>query len=656
MGKLVFIIVFCFISMSIFSQESKLPERIISIAEELAADDSDPEAVGVYIERLQELSENPVKLNSSGEEEVSRLFFLSDFQIKVLVDYVHSSGKIESVYELANIPGFDKETVEMMVPFTTLDNSMKMTSDTLHWKNTLLTNFHFKSGAYDTSSLGPPWKTLIKYKFSAGGLSGAITAEKDPGEKFLSGNPPVPDFLSANIAYNGIGIIRRIVAGDYSARFGLGTNINTAMRTGLSLTGTGYLSARDEIRPYSSTDENNFFRGLAGEFAFKNFSASVFYSKNYSDATLGQNSDSSNKYIENFYLSGIHNTQSLLDKKDAVSEQIYGLNILYNFTNFRIGLVWSGSKFSIPVIPVNATAQDLFDFKGDRNNLYSVYYNSLIRKILFYGELSANDKNKLAAIQGMSFRPSDRLTINILYRNYNAGYVSFHGKGPGNSSLSGNEQGILGNFSLEAAKNLFISGGVDIQHFSWLKYRCSSPSHGSRKEIRLRYLPSQKLTIEGQYSFRLSMIDSQETKGIPTLEDNITRSFKLSFRYSIMENLTLGTRADYKVVNPTENKGMLLLQDINYRLKSIPVTIWFRYCLFNTDAWDSRLYTYENDLLYSFSIPALSGEGSRSYLMAKWDISNFSEMRIKYGVTSLVESTTGVKESREIKIQYKVLF
>ena len=54
---------------------------------------TDPEAVSTFIERLHELAENPVKINSSGEDEISRLFFLSDFQVKALADYAHSSGQ-----------------------------------------------------------------------------------------------------------------------------------------------------------------------------------------------------------------------------------------------------------------------------------------------------------------------------------------------------------------------------------------------------------------------------------------------------------------------------------------------------------------------------------------------------------------------------------
>src|SRR5665648_459672 len=129
MIKFVLIIILFLLPISSFGQEANLSDVITSIAEELASDESDPEAVAIYIEKLYDLAEEPVKLNSSGENEIKRLFFLSDFQVKALADYAHSSGKIISVYELVNIPGFDKETVVMMIPFITLDNNLKINSD-----------------------------------------------------------------------------------------------------------------------------------------------------------------------------------------------------------------------------------------------------------------------------------------------------------------------------------------------------------------------------------------------------------------------------------------------------------------------------------------------------------------------------------------------
>lgn len=656
MIRLLLLMLLILYSFSSFSQETNLSEVIMNVAEELAADEADPEGVATYIERLQELADDPVKVNTSNVDDISRLFFLSDFQVKALADYSKSSGQIISIYELANIPGFDKKTAELLIPFITINDKINIKSDAVRWRSTLITNFSIKPGIEDSTSLGSPWKILTKYKFTSGSLSGGLTSEKDPGEKFFYSSPPQTDFLSAHITYNGRGTLKKLILGDYSARFGQGTTINTGIRTALSLTAPGYMSARNEIKPYTSTDENNFFRGAAAEFSFKNLGLSLFYSKNYLDATLGSSSGSSEDFIKNFHKTGIHNTYSLVQKKDAVSEIAMGMNLSYNFRKIRFGLTWSDNKFSLPVQPETVTTNNVFAFQGDRNTLYSIYYNSLIRRILLYGELSTNELNRYAFVQGLSFRPSDRLAVNLLYRNYDAAYMSFHGRGPGNNSVTGNEKGILGNFTFEAAKHLFISAGFDRYYFPWLKYRCSSPSQGTKQEVRAKFIPSEKLAIEATYSYKASMVDIIEPIGIPKLNKIITKRIKCSLRYFLHEDLTLGTRIDYKVVDPSGSKGMLLLQDLIYRLKPFPVTVWFRFCIFNTDNWDSRLYTYENDLLYSFNIPALSGKGSRSYFMAKWDVADFAEIRIKYGITSLFEDGFTQNNKDEIKVQFKIRF
>ena len=104
------------------------------------------------------------------------------------------------------------------------------------------------------------------------------------------------------------------------------------------------------------------------------------------------------------------------------------------------------------------------------------------------------------------------------------------------------------------------------------------------------------------------------------------------------------------------SRGFNLCQDINYIFRKIPVTVWFRFCLFSTDDWASRIYTYENDLLYSFSVPALAGSGSRSYLMVKWKVNEIAELRIKYGMTSVVTNGNMMKNTDEIKMQFRLWF
>ncbi len=200
-----FIILILTFSVRIFCQETKLSETIVSIAEDLAASEADQEAASAYIDRLYELAENPADLNSTDQNEISRLFFLTDFQIKALSDYSRTNGRIISFNELAYIPGFDKSTAEMIIPFASITGTETTIPDSVRIRHLLITNLSYKTGGDDSASLGSALKMLTKYKFLAGSFTGGLTFEKDQGEKFFSPGTMSPDFISANIAYTGKG-------------------------------------------------------------------------------------------------------------------------------------------------------------------------------------------------------------------------------------------------------------------------------------------------------------------------------------------------------------------------------------------------------------------------------------------------------------------
>ncbi len=300
--------------------------------------------------------------------------------------------------------------------------------------------------------------------------------------------------------------------------------------------------------------------------------------------------------------------------------------------------------------------EDMYDFEGRENITATVYFKAMLGKMLIFGEGSSNLNRKIAVVQGVSFRPSDRLSMNLLYRVYDPGFTSFHGKGLFSSSAGDNIRGVFGNFTFEAARHLFISAGCDLRFYPWLKYRCSAPSAAVTREVRIKFLPSDKLTFEAVYNYRQSMLNRKETYGIEKQEYSGGSLIKGSVRYSPRENLTLLTRIDYKITWPGRGHGMLLLQDLCYRFGKIPVSVWFRYCIFKTDNWDSRLYAYENDLLNSFSIPALSGGGNRTYIMVDWRAGKFIDLRIKYGITELQKDNDSYIKTEELKLQARIWF
>lgn len=656
-------ILFCLCFFILFSiccfhtgcQEGNLAETIASFAEDISESGTDGEAVTACIEKLHELNENPVNLNSADETSLSRLFFLTDFQIRSLTDYIRSTGKIFSVYEIASIPGFDRELALLLLPFITIESIGDQSDDSTRMKNTLLANFTTKFNKAD-DQFGPAHKTLIKYKLMAKGFSAGITSEKDSGEKYLSGNPSQPDFISAYLTWSGTGIIRKIILGDFSGRFGMGTSINTGLRTGLSLTSPGCLSGNDEIKPYTSTDENNFFRGTAVSLLYKKFSLDMFYSLNRIDATLQSSDGKNNDQIGAFYMTGLHNTPSLLSKKDAVTEKSIGINLGLNLRNFRLGALWTSSLLTLPIKPDKSNPVDIYDFEGNSAKTATIYYKSSYGKIIYFGELSVGYHLHTAVVQGLTFRPADRLNLNILYRRYEPGFRSFHGRGPFSSSAGDNTEGIFANFTFEAAKNMFVSAGCDLRHYPWLKYRCSAPSLSVAREIKVRFLPSDNINLETVFSSRSSMVDDPGSDGIKKQINTLSRSIIGLFRYSPYNFITLSTRVACRITEPSESRGMMLMQDICCKFRKIPFSLWMRYCLFNTDDWESRLYVYENDLLYTLSIPAFSGKGSRSYIMADLRFSRYGELRIKYAVSEIDRFNPSEVFSNELKMQLRLWF
>lgn len=636
------------------AQEKSLSEVITSAAEEIATEENDPTLAGMYSELLSELTDDQVFINSGDEKEISRLFFLSSFQVKVLADYISKNGPVYSLYEIASIPGFDREAVSLMAPFISLSTTVNDQPVFRKPRHTILSNFIVKPGYHEPEWPGSAVRSLIKYKIEAGSFSGGFTTEKDPGEKFLTGTPPAPDFFSAYLSYKGKGVIKRVIAGDFSARFGQGTGLNTGVNTVFSITSPGNLTGRDEIKPYTSVDENSFLRGAAITAAVKKAEISVFYSIANLDATLDTSELTGEVSIKSLFKTGYHNSSSSIQKKDAIRETVTGTDLSYNNRNFRSGLLWTMNSFSVPMIPERNGADDLYKFEGKTNTVFSFYYNYLLSRFLLSGEISTNAGKGNALIQNISFRPSDRLNINAMFRNYSPGYTNFHGNGPGQTSVS-NERSITGSFSFEAAKGLFVSAGSEVRSYPWVRYGISSPSSSIRQEVRIKFIPTAKFILESCYQYRNTNSDGDIARGIPGLFEDKSRSFRIQARYYAAENLTFVTRSDYKITRPSKQEGFLLMQDVIFSLNRLPVTFWYRYCVFKTGGFDSGIYTYENDLLSAFSIPVLYGRGSRTYVMLGWKISNFADLRIKYWISDT--SVNGiVQNSDELRAQFRIRF
>ena len=68
-------------------------------------------------------------------------------------------------------------------------------------------------------------------------------------------------------------------------------------------------------------------------------------------------------------------------------------------------------------------------------------------------------------------------------------------------------------------------------------------------------------------------------------------------------------------------------------------SLTFRYAIFHSDDYQSRISLYENDVLGAFSIPSLYGHGSRVYLLGKLKLFNALTLYARIGCSFLSEET-----------------
>ena len=118
---------------------------------------------------------------------------------------------------------------------------------------------------------------------------------------------------------------------------------------------------------------------------------------------------------------------------------------------------------------------------------------------------------------------------------------------------------------------------------------------------------------------------------------------RLHLEYHILDNLRLRSRYDvvrYKETFTDASFGQLIYQDVRFT-PTANLTLDARITLFETDDFNSRVFQFENDLLYVMSNAMLFDQGQRSYLVVRYQPLPFLILRIK-AATTLYEDKRGI--------------
>ncbi len=653
------------------------------IIEEMSAKSENDIDFTPIIEDLTNLLDNPININQCSLDDLSKLVFLSDFQVKGLWDYIREKGPILSIYELQMVYGFEKDDVERLAPFITLErpvdeNSLKsLIANGHHEISTKVGAVIEQQDGYRNSDntsasryLGNKYSTYIRYSFqSKDKLEWGIIADKDAGEEFLKGsNSRGFDYFSGYVAISYMGLIKKLVVGDFDAEFGQGLTFWSSISAGKSSDPLGIRKRTRGLRKHSSTNENNFLRGVGVTIPISKIDLTVFGSYKKVDASLGDSLIDGDPFYTSMPITGLHRTPNEIANKDLISEMIAGGNIMFRGKKIKAGLTLSHVKIE-GNFRVDSSLYKLFEPSMNGRTNVGLNLDGFLRNHHLFGEAAIEPASKEhALLAGGLFKLSSLVDFSLLVRSYSRGYTNQYTSAFAEGSGPYNENGVMTGLSVLPAKGLKLSGYIDIFSFPWLKYRVDAPSTGYEYLIQADYKIAPMLTSQIRYRIKNSeqnFVSSYSKVDIVIPQQ--TQSARLQLIYTPDKLFRFKSRVDlssYGYDSTQTEHGYAFSQDIEYDHPHIPFSIACRFAIFDTDSWNTRIYCYESDIPYSYSIPAYYSKGTRVYLMLKYSPSRSIDCWVRWSQTYYsdlkeigqgLDMVSGNKKS-DIRVMIKLRF
>lgn len=649
-----------FFSSLAFSQEVPRPEiDLDEFIQKLSATQQDDVNYEDLYESLLQFYLNPLDVNKATGSELRNLNLLSEIQVNNLISHIQNSGALVSLYELQGIEGFDQNTIQALVPFVQITNSLASKDVTgvfnratdhflvLRMEQTLEKAKGFTNNKY----LGSPQKVYARYRLQhPKDFSLGVIVEKDAGE------PKLADYVTAHFLLQNKGIFKNIIVGDYQLQFGQGL-----ICSGGYAAGKGgepiYTSRRSDlgIRPHNSVLEGGFFRGAAATIQKRNFDITSFASFAGRDASSNTDlSDDEDQIFSSLLIAGLHRTQSEIDKKKILKELNLGLNTKWNFANGHIGITALATNYDANVTRTSRS-YTAFEFSGEQNFVFGPNFSYSWENFNFFGEAARSSSGGIGATGGFVAALSPTVEWAVNFRNYDKDFHSFYSNSFGEGSRTINERGIYTGIKYSPSRKVTVAAFYDKFTFPWARYLVDAPSQGYDYLLRFTYKPSKKASFYAQIHTEQKQRNAPNNDTPSDYLINARRSNALAnIDIQVLKNWKSQTRLQRNTFiyeGQSSSQGFAIIQDVEGNFGKLQLKTRFAY--FDTDDYNSRVYAYENDVLYAVSFPAYFGRGTRVYLVSRYGISRKIDLWFRLARTSLTDRETISSGNNEIDAPHK---
>jgi DNA uptake protein ComE-like DNA-binding protein len=614
-----------------------------------------------WVEEMNLLRQRPVNLNSGDENELRRLFFLNDLQISNILEYTQQYGQLASIYELPVIEGFNEKVVSQILPFISLSPyvpekfSLKRafkyggTDVMLRYQRVIQPQSGY-ANVSDSVRLAHPNNYYvgdqnslffrIQYSYKDY-LKFGLVGEKDPGEPFLPKSDTLHkgfDFYSVHLFVKNIRFVKQLAIGDYHVQFGQGLTLWSGFSVGKAAGSVVMRKRAPALRAHSSSNEYAFMRGAATTIVVGKFDITAFYSNRKVDANVvpADTLEISEDMVTSLQQTGYHRTPAEIADNGANREIAEGGHIAYNGQRLRAGITTFHVEYKIPFEP-EASLYKKFQPTLNSNTYLGIDYSYNYKTLTLYGEASKQIDAGIAVLQGLSYSPDPRLALAMVYRNYQKNYLNTFNAAFGESSNSTNEKGLYVGIVATPFNKITLSAYADMFKYEWLSYRVDAPSGGQEYSAQLVYNVSRRGDIILSYRNMINPMNyALATDKMNQVGESKRSYYRVQFNYQALPWLKLQSRIEItkrQAQLKDRESGYLMYQGFQVSPLNKNWSLSFRYSMFDTDSYDARLYAFEQDVPYSFSVPAFSGEGSRFYMLLNSSLTRNVSLILRFSQT-----------------------
>jgi len=606
------------------------------------------------MEDLTELKEHPININTATREQLERFPFLSDQLVENILYYIYRNGSMLTHKELMMVQDMDIRIARVLKLFITFQQPDKeerkptLKNILKYGKQELSTRvdipFYTRAGYQPYTSeyiqenpnkryLGKSFYHNVRYQFHySDKVYVGLTAEKDAGELFFIGkNSKGYDYYSPYVYIRDIGRINALALGNYRLSYGYGLVMNTDFSMGKTATLSTLGNKSRGIKKHSSTDEYNYFQGIAGSIHLtKYLTADAFYSYRKMDGIVD------NSFITSIKEDGYHRIPRDYEKKHMFSNQLIGSNICYNGKYFEVGLTAVYNVFN-KVLNTTPRVYNKYYPRGKDFFNVGVNYKVFWRQFTLQGETALDKQGKIATMNMLRYSPKNSFQLLVMNRFYDVAYQSIYARSIGEGSSVQNESGFYIGLETSLLRYFKLMAYGDFFYFLYKKYQLSkNGTSGFDGVAQLSYSPGYQLDMLIRYRYKNKYKDFTPEDGEKVTLPYIQQKWKYQLNYSPVNELMLKTTVDV-VHNAHQEKGasqgILIGQSAGYKFRKLPLQLDAGFAWFQTDDYASRISMYEKGLLYSFNIPSFYGKGERYTFNARYELNKYFIFQVKYALT-----------------------